>query len=367
MLFTLAVVCGFALLSRPALLHRQQGGEGDETGPYDVVESWPRPFARSGYVQGSQGGVFAESSNRIFLANRGELKLPDQLPADFNGAWGSLGQRATLAPAPELRNCVVIVDADGKLIDSWTHQDRLFQGGRGPHKVKISPYDPDRHVWVVDDRRHQILKFTNDGKVLVMALGEPGAPGHDSTHFARPTDIAWLPDGGFFVTDGYDNTRVVKFDRNGKFVTAWGAAGNDQGQFNLPHAIDIDRNRRLYVADRSNHRIQIFDEHGTFLDAWPNIRSPSHIMISADQFVWVSDLETNKLLKYDPGGKLLYYWGLHGTFPGGLWGIHQFSVDPEGNLYIAETYGGRTQKFRPKSNADSSKLTGSPIALMPKR
>ena len=155
----------------------------------------------------------------------------------------------------------------------------------------------------------------------------------------------------------------MKFDRNGRFLKTWGTPGTGPGQFNLPHAIDIDRNRRLYVADRANHRVQVFDENGKFLDEWPNIRSPTHILVSADQSVWVSDLETSKLLKYNTSGKLLFYWGVYGTFAGGLWGIHQFSVDPEGTLYIAETYGGRTQKFRPKPNADKSKLVDAPIAL----
>ena len=90
----------------------QKGGE-DETGPYLVVDNWVKPFARPGYIQGSQGGVFAESANRIFVLNRGELKLPDVLPATFNGSWGSLGQQATLA-TPELRNCILVLDGSGK-------------------------------------------------------------------------------------------------------------------------------------------------------------------------------------------------------------------------------------------------------------
>src|SRR3990170_3206251 len=128
--FAFLVVFGLGLLSVPALA-QQKGGE-EETGPYDVVANWPQSFARPGYIQGSQGGVFAESPNRIFLANRGELKLPDKLPDNFNGAWGSLGQQATQAKA-ELRNCIVIVDATGKVLESWTQHDHLFQGGRGPH------------------------------------------------------------------------------------------------------------------------------------------------------------------------------------------------------------------------------------------
>ena len=172
LLLAVAAVVGLGLLSAPAEL-QQKGGEGDETGPYDVVDKWPQPFARPGYIQGSQGGVFAESANRIFMANRGEPKLPDKLPNNFNGAWGSLGSQAT-GQKPELRNCIVIVDANGKLIESWTQWDKLFEGGRGPHAVKISPYDPERAVWVVDDMRQQIFKFTNDGKKLLLTLGEAG-------------------------------------------------------------------------------------------------------------------------------------------------------------------------------------------------
>jgi hypothetical protein len=359
----LTTVVGFGLFSDAARL--QQKGGGDETGAYDLVDKWPQPFARQGYVQGSQGGVFAESPNRIFMANRGELKLPEKLPAGFNGSWGSLGQQATQG-MPELRNCIVIVDGNGKMIESWTQHDHLFAGGRGPHKIKISPYDPERHVWVVDDMRHQIFKFTNDGKKLVMTLGEPGVPGNDDRHFARPTDIAWLPDGTFFISDGYVNTRVVKFDRNGKYLSTWGTKGTGPGQFDLPHSIDVDRNRRVYVADRTNSRIQIFDENGKYLDQWPNIRLPFHLMITADQYLWVVDGTTNKFLKYDLNGKLMASFGTYGTFPGAIWGVHQFSVDADRNLYAAETYGGRTQKFRPNPRGDASRIIGAPVSLSPK-
>jgi 6-bladed beta-propeller len=361
--FALVAVVGLVLISASAL-SQQKGGE-EVTGPYDVVDKWPQPIARAGYTWGSQGGVFAESPNRIILLNRGELKLPEKLPANFTGYWGSLGSQAT-GQTPELRNCIVIVDANGKMIESWTQWDRLFQGGRGPHAVKISPYDPDRHVWVVDDMRHQIFKFSNDGKQLVMTLGEPGVAGNDEKHFARPTDLAWLPDGTFFISDGYINTRVVKFDKNGKFLMTWGSKGTGPGQFDTVHSIAVDKNRRVYVADRSNSRIQVFDENGKFLEQWPNINSPYHIEMSADQHLWVADGVTNKFLKYDLNGKLLYSWGTYGTFPGAFWGVHQFSVDSEGNLYAAETFGGRTQKFRPKPGADQARLIGAPLPLMRK-
>src|SRR5947208_649476 len=166
-----------------------------------------------------------------------------------------------------------------------------------------------------------------------MTLGEAGVAGDDEKHSGRPTDIAWLPDGTFFVSDGYVNTRVAKFDKSGKFLMTWGTKGTGPGQFNLPHSIDIDRNRKVYVADRSNSRIQIFDENGKFLDQWPDIQSPYHIVITADQHMWVSDGETNKFIKYDLNGKYLYSWGTYGFFTGEFFGVHQFSIDQSGNLY----------------------------------
>jgi hypothetical protein len=362
-----AIVFAWSLIAPSALPQHKKGGE-EETGPYEVVGKWPQPIAAPGYVWGSQGGVFAESPDRVFLLNRGELKLPEKLPNNFNGYYGSIGSASRSESAPDfMRNCIVIVDSNGKMLESWTQWDHLFEGGRGPHTIKISPYDPQRRVWVVDDMRQQIFVFSNDGKKLVMTLGEAGVAGEDDKHFGRPTDIAWLKDGTFFVSDGYANTRVVKFDKNGKFLAAWGTKGTDPGQFRTPHSIATDADsRRVYVADRANQRIQVFDENGKFLDQWTDIRSPYHIVMTADHHLWIVDGVTDKFLEYDLEGNLLYSWGTHGTFPGSFWGVHQFSIDSDGNLYAAETFGGRTQKFRLKPGADPSKLIGKIVPLMPK-
>jgi DNA-binding beta-propeller fold protein YncE len=265
-----------------------------------------------------------------------------------------------------MRNCILVVDGSGKVIEAWTQWDTLFEGGGGPHKIRISPYDPERHVWVVNDARHVIYEFTNDGKQLVRTLGETDVAGEDARHFSRPQDIAWLPDGSLLVADGLGNARVAKFDRHGAFVAAWGTRGSGPGQFSGPHGIATDRNRRVYVADRTNHRIQVFDEHGKFLDQWPGLRQANDILVSADQHVWVADGTNAKVLEYDQNGKLLYWWGTYGTFPGGFWELHQMSVDSEGNFYGADSFGGRTQKFRPKPGADRSKLIGAPAPLMSK-
>lgn len=235
----------FSTLSTTAFL-QQKGGE-DETGPYEVAASWPSAWAQAGYVGGSQPGVFAESPDRIFVAARGELKLPATLPPAFNGTWASLGQGFATTPRPELRNTIVVLDRQGRQIekDVWSKWDELFKGGPqnagGPHKIRISPYDPERHVWVVDEIRHVIYKFSHDGKRLVKTLGELDKPALDATHFGQPQDVAFLPDGSLLVADGLVNSRVIKFDKNESFVAEWGTKGNGPGQFDRLHGIDADR------------------------------------------------------------------------------------------------------------------------------
>lgn len=180
---------------------------------------------------------------------------------------------------------------------------------------------------------------------------------------ARPTSIAFFPNGDFVVTDGYVNTRVVKFNKDGKYLTSWGMKGEAgketrPGYMNTVHGVAVDKQGRVYASDRSNGRIQVFDSNGRHLDTWPNIRFPLSIAMSADQHLWVNDGLAQKFLKFDLMGRLLYSWGTFGGEPGQMWGVHQFSVDNEGNLYTAEVWGGRAQKFRPKPGADRSKLIG---------
>jgi sugar lactone lactonase YvrE len=349
-------------------------GGGDEFGPYELVPNWPQNPCGEGYQQGSVGGIFAERPDRVLIFQRGclpNLERPitsQSLVPERNASGFDLSQKDP-ARHPRWDNVLYIVDRDGKKIESWDQHNKLFVR---PHKVLISPYDPQKHVWLVDDGAHAIYKFTNDGKKLVMQLGEVGVPGNDEKHFARPTDIAWLPDGTFFVSDGYVNTRVVKFDKDGKYLLTWGEKGTPPNEtrpnyMNTVHSIAIDAKRRVYVADRANSRIQIFDENGKFLDLWTKIRRPYYILMAADQHLWIADGITQKFTKFDLTGKLLSSWGTFGAFPGGFWGVHQFSVDNEGNLYTADVHIGRAQKFRPKPGADPKLLVGQPVRLMSAR
>jgi len=376
------------VLLAPSALVQERGGQ-EEFGPYEPVADWPKPLpdgkdgvTHAGWTWGSVGGIYAESPDRIWVAMRGELPLPPDAkpwtpygmltpPRRATGNGDGLG--ATCEPTEKrgwerrYHHSIFVVDRNGAIVQDWPHLNQMFEGkcGRGPHKVKMSPYDPEKHVWIFDDQLHVIYKFTYDGK-LVMTLGTKGQRGRDAGRlFDRPTDIDWLPDGTFFISDGYGGKRVAKFDKNGKFLMDWGAEPKDPknpgpNEWNTVHSISISKDRRLYVVDRGHRRMQIFDENGKFLDMFTTgVRSsPYFHMITADQMLWVSDGGTQRIVKYDLKGNYLYGWGGPGGHQGAFEGPHQFTVDQEGNLYVAEVFNGRVQKFRPKPGADKNKLIG---------
>src|SRR4029077_10864720 len=170
--------------------------------PYDVQRGWHKPLAPPGFHFGGDSGVFAESPNRIFVAQRGEFKLPDPVPAGFLGFAGSIGMNVLNAVDRRVwQNCLYTLDANGNVKERWTQWDRLCEGsdGPGPHRVRISPYDPEHRVWVVNGPFHQIYVFSNDGSKRLKTLGEKNVPGRDATHFARPQDVAFLADGRILV------------------------------------------------------------------------------------------------------------------------------------------------------------------------
>jgi hypothetical protein len=280
--------------------------------------------------------VWAESEDRVLVFMRGEKPAMREVPArgDIKGrALGLLeGVRAQVDQQSRFdEHALMIFDRRGKLIDSWGQHKNLLTDG-GAHRIQISPYDPEKHVWLVEHLSHQILKFTNDGSKLVMRLGEKGVPGNDKTHFNQPSDMLFMPNGDFYVTDGYRNTRVVKFSKDGKYLMEWGKPGSGPGEFQTVHGIAIDAKRRIYVGDRENARIQIFDENGKYLDEWPNIPHPYFLYMARDQHLWVGDGLIHKIMKFDLSGRLVYSWGTFGRMPGFLWGPHQLKVDNAGNL-----------------------------------
>jgi len=166
--------------------------------------------------------------------------------------------------------------------------------------------------------------------------------------FNRPTDVAFAPNGDIYVTDGYGNSRVVKFTGSGRFVRAWGTKGKGKGQFDTPHSIAVDRQGRVYVADRENYRIQIFNPEGEFLQEWTNVGAPWGLYLTPEQILYMADGYNNRVLKLDLEGKLLGSFGAPGKLPGQFSYVHNISVGPDGAVYPAEILNWRPQKFLPR-------------------
>lgn len=365
------------------------------SGPYEQVPDWPQFVDDAATMTwGRTPTVFAESPDRIFVMQSGLVPWSWRRMARPEGGGTGLrfandatncaattvqgGSKHLTAgeptpckpgevplieksgktiPGAKWEKIFMIFDRSGKMVETWDHYIPL---GTHPHSVLVSPYDPDKHVWVIDDESEQIFKFTRTGK-LVMTLGEFRVRKSDQTHFGGPTGIAFLPNGDMFISDGYHNARVVKYSKDGKYISEFGTAGTSPGEFRLPHSIAMDAKGRIYVADRSNDRVQVFDQNGKVLQVWPNIAMPNFIAITRDQHAVVVDGRYDKILKYDLNGKLMSAWGTFGAAPGQIWGVHGLSVDSEGNLYTASVFGGKAQKFRPRKGVDPAQLIG-PLA-----
>ena len=329
-------------------------GHGDN--PYSETPNWLQAFAEEGFVWGSHPGIWVEHDNRIFIIQRGELKIPSPRPENFGNYYGSVeGLNALRPPAGDrvMRNVIFEVNASGALIATWQQWDYLFTDTPGPHKLAMNPHDPDKKLWVINDARHQIHAFSNDGKELLMSLGTWDEVGDDETHLGRPQDIAFLSDGSMVVADGLINSRVVMFDRQGKFLKSWGSKGTGDGQFDAVHAVAVDKQDRIYVADRSNDRIQVFDNNGKHLATWNELNFPNHIVIRENQNtgaeeVWVADNQPVRMVKFNTAGERLYSWDMHGRGDGQFEELHQFSFDGKGNFYAADNILGRSLKFVPK-------------------
>ena len=376
-----------------------KGGH-DAFGPYDPVEGWPKPLAESlpdheGWTWSQATDVFVETPDRVLVAQKGELPvLPDisrtWLPEIGPGIKFPVGggtplrESSSATPShgignPDGRNgrpgidwrwehVIVAFDAEGNMTEDWSQWDDMW--GR-PHDIEISPYDPERHIWIVDADDHKVLKFSNDGKELLMTLGTPDEPGTDDTHFRRPTFLAFMDAETFYLADGYDNTRVIKYDMEGNILAQWGeegAPGRNEtrpGYWNNVHGIAVNPETRLvYVNDRNNGRVQVFDENGVFVDAWSfGPRPPMNIhdiYMGDDGILWAADQGGSKLLGYDADGNFVYSWGTFGTCQGCMWGVHGFHTDMEGNLYTSEVRTGRVQKYTPREGANPAFLVGKP-------
>jgi streptogramin lyase len=160
--------------------------------------------------------------------------------------------------------------------------------------------DRDGNVWASDERAKNgkgsvVVKFSPQGQVL-MTLGKPGMPGNGPDMLDGPSGVVVAPNGDIYVADGHGgstNDRIVKFDRTGKYVTSWGKHGKGPGEFDSPHGIPLDSAGRVFVADRSNNRIQIFDPNGRLLGEWKQFGRPSDVFIDKNDIIYVADSQSN--------------------------------------------------------------------------
>ena len=294
---------------------------------YEVVHGWP--ILPDGFAFREVSGVGVDSHNHVWVFHRGENPI-----MVFDGPTGKLLSAFGTVPHA----------APGMF---------AFPGMfKMTHGLTVDAHD---NVWLTDAGQHQIFKFNTDGQLL-MTLGVKDKPGLDATHFNRPTDIAVAPTGEFYVSDGYGNSRVVKFDKEGKFLFDWGKKGTEPGEFDAPHGITLDNQGRVYVADRGNGRIQVFDGDGKFLRQWrgPQIGRPWAVTFAKDRYLYVvdgGDINPNppdraRIIKMDLDGKVIEQFGTYGKYDGQFHWPHDVAVAPNGEVYVCDvSLGMRVQKF----------------------
>jgi len=259
----------------------------------------------SGANFGEVSGIALNSKGHIFVFNRGSKPLME-------------------------------FDGDGKFIR--TLGDGLFKSSHG---LRIDSKD---NIWITDIGLNIVLKLSPEGRVLMVLgrndkAGEFLAQSYSSTLlnynaplFNQPTDVAFDSAGDIFVADGYGNSRIVKFDKNGVFIKAWGRKGNAPGEFNLPHSIAFDAKDFMYVADRENDRIQIFDAEGKFIKAWTHVGDPWAIVITPDQFLYLADGKNERVIKMTLNGEILGALGEPGKGVGQFDFAHSIAVGSKGEL-----------------------------------
>jgi len=275
---------------------------------YTVAEGWGR--LPDGWTWGWIPAVACDSQGRVYVYSRSEHPL-------------------------------VIFDRDGNFLASW---------GEGILKDAHGIYiDADDNVYCTERNTHCIRQFNREG-ALVMTLGIPDQPAtQDGDPFNLPTDLAIASTGELFVSDGYGNARVHKFSSDGSLIQSWGEHGSEPGQFALSHCVRIDKNDRVWVCDRTNDRIQIFDTDGNFLTEWTGLSKPDTIYFDPnEEVVYLAEL-THQVSIYTLDGKPITKWGgaQKSEEPGEFLGCpHGIWMDSHHDLYVGEVQvDGRLQKF----------------------
>lgn len=226
---------------------------------------------------------------------------------------------------------VIVFDKDGKFIRSW---DGIF---KTPHGLRI---DGDDNLWIADMANHLVQKFTPEGKLL-LSLGKKDMPGLANDQFNKPADAFASADGDIYIADGYGNSRIAKYTKDGKFIQDWGKKGKGAGEFDIPHVVVLDADKRVLVGDRQNKRVQIFDRAGKLLTEWKDTGAPYGLYLHKDR-VYLADGVKGTIRVLDKDGKLLARWE---PGAGAKESPHWISVDRQGAVYVGFVSGQKVQKW----------------------
>jgi DNA-binding beta-propeller fold protein YncE len=280
---------------------------------YELVDGWAKLAKGESFIDIS--GIAIDSQDRVYIFNRSKHPM-------------------------------MIFDREGNLLSSWgeehfTHAHGIYIGS-------------DDGIYCTDDMNHTVTKVDADGHVL-MTIGTRNHPSdtgyrnvpdlfekistitRGAPPFNRPTGVALSASGEIYVTDGYGNARVHKFSPEGKLLLSWGEPGAGPGQFRLPHSVFVDKQNRVWVTDRENSRIQIFDSEGHFLTQWIDLIRPQGLVIDDDDTVFIAEL-CKRISLFTIDGKLLARWGNEGHDVRNPLFIapHAIARDSRGDLYIGE-------------------------------
>jgi DNA-binding beta-propeller fold protein YncE len=276
--------------------------------PHKLVSNWAQ--LPEGWNLGEASGVSVDKQDNVWVFNRGA-------------------------------HPVVQLDKSGRFLRGW--KDVAVTSSHG---IKV---DPQGAVWLVDVKGHSVSKYTAAGRlqlVIATAGRNPSANNDEQYAFNQPTGLAFKPNGDFYVSDGYGNSRVVQYSRDGEYIRHWGRKGTRDGEFDLVHDVAVDKSGRVYVADRTNERVQVFDAEGKFIAKWVGYGAPWGLAYAEkENALYMCDGKNNRVVKLDLDGKPLGVLGGFGKGPGKFDFAHHMAIDSEGSLYVVEIKNWRVQKF----------------------
>lgn len=275
--------------------------------PHKVVANWAQ--LPKGWNFGECSGVATDRDDNVWIFNRG--------------------------PHP-----VIELDKNGNFLQAWGEKTIVSS-----HGIRV---DPEGNIWGIDVKGHVAIKYTPAGRVLMVLGNRQGTPGKNDSQnaFNEPTGITFAPNGDFFISDGYVNSRVIKFNHDGEYLAHWGTKGTGDGEFNLVHDVTLDSRGRLYVADRSNSRVQIFDTSGKYLGKWTDVGQPWGLIYAPkENAIYMCDGLNNRIVKLNLDGEIQGVLGSYGKAPGKLDFAHSIAIDSTGAIYVAEIKNWRVQKF----------------------